>query len=76
TLGVVRYLNVVQEIHVWAFDLHNVQAPASLQLEANCQLISMLASAPHTLLTASSLPATHCAIRINIPNATPVSYTQ
>ncbi|KPY85522.1 Glycosyl transferase protein [Pseudomonas syringae pv. tagetis] len=71
TLGVVRYLTDVQEIHGWAIDLHNVQAPASLQLEANGQLISMLASAPHPLLTAAGLPATHGGIRIKVPNATP-----
>lgn len=59
TVGVVRYLPDVQEIHGWAIDLNNVHTPASLQLEANGQLISMLASAPHPLLTAAGLPATH-----------------
>ncbi|KPW42290.1 Glycosyl transferase family protein [Pseudomonas amygdali] len=71
TIGVVRYLPDVQEIHGWAIDLNNVQTPASLQLEANGQLINMLASAPHPLLTAAGLPATHGGIRIKVPNATP-----
>ncbi|NVL61006.1 glycosyltransferase [Pseudomonas syringae pv. actinidiae] len=71
TVGVVRYLPDVQEIHGWAIDLNNVHTPASLQLEANGQLISMLASAPHPLLTAAGLPATHGGIRIKVPNATP-----
>ncbi|RML89365.1 glycosyltransferase family 2 protein [Pseudomonas savastanoi] len=71
TIGVVRYLPDAQEIHGWAIDLNNVHTPASLQLEANGQLINMLASAPHPLLTAAGLPATHGGIRIKVPNATP-----
>ncbi|WP_162885024.1 glycosyltransferase family 2 protein [Pseudomonas syringae] len=71
TLGVVRYLPDVQEIHGWAIDVHNVQTPVSLQLEANGHLISMVASAAHPLLTAAGLPATHGGIRIKVPNATP-----
>ncbi len=55
TIGVVRYLPDAQEIHGWAIDLNNVHTPASLQLEANGQLINMLASAPHPLLTAAGL---------------------
>ncbi|KEZ67659.1 glycosyl transferase, partial [Pseudomonas syringae pv. syringae FF5] len=66
TLGVVRYLPDVQEIHGWAIDVHNVQTPVSLQLEANGHLISMVASAPHPLLTAAGLPATHGGIRIKV----------
>ncbi|MBN3469723.1 glycosyltransferase family 2 protein [Pseudomonas savastanoi pv. phaseolicola] len=71
TIGVLRYLPDAQEIHGWAIDLNNVHTPASLQLEANGQLINMLASAPHPLLTAAGLPATHGGIRIKVPNATP-----
>ncbi|RMO92669.1 Glycosyl transferase protein [Pseudomonas syringae pv. philadelphi] len=71
TLGVVRYLPERQEIHGWAIDVHNLQTPASLQLEANGQSLTMLASAPHPLLAAAGLPATHGGIRIKVPEGTP-----
>ncbi|KTC63923.1 glycosyl transferase [Pseudomonas fluorescens ABAC62] len=71
TLGVVRYLPQLQEIHGWAIDLHNPQTPVLLQLEASGQLINMTASAPHPLLSAAGLPGTHGGIRIKVPDATP-----
>ncbi|WP_236522207.1 glycosyltransferase family 2 protein [Pseudomonas syringae] len=72
TLGVVRYLPKLQEIHGWAIDVHNPQVAVSLKLEANGHLLNMLASAPHPLLTAAGLPATHGGIRIKVPDGTPV----
>ena len=69
TVGVVRYLPELLEIHGWAIDLRNLQTPAALQLEANGHVISMTANAPNPLLTAAGLPATHGGIRIRVPNA-------
>lgn len=68
TVGVVQYHPKAQEIHGWAIDLRNVQAAVTLQLEANGQTTAMVASAPHPLLTAAGLPATHGGIRIKVPN--------
>ncbi|MBA1204430.1 glycosyltransferase family 2 protein [Pseudomonas capeferrum] len=70
-IGVVRYLPDVQEIHGWAVNLANVQAVPALQLEANGRVVNMAASAPHPLLAAAGLPASHGGIRIKVPNATP-----
>lgn len=76
SVGVVRYLPELQEIHGWAINLRNLQAPASLQLEANGHVVSMIASAPNPLLTAAGLPATHGGIRIKVPNATPAVHVR
>ena len=70
-VGAVRYLPELQEIHGWAINLRDLQTQASLQLEVNGYVVNMVASAPHPLLTAAGLPATHGGIRIKVPSATP-----
>lgn len=61
TVGVVRYLPEQREIQGWAIDLANLQAPATLQGEANGATFTTQASAVHPLLTAAGLPGTHAA---------------
>ena len=68
TVGVARYAPELRAIHGWAVDLANLQAPAPLQIEANGMKIDTLASAPHPLLTAAGLPASHGGFRVNVPN--------
>lgn len=70
TVGVMRYVEERREIHGWAIDLRNLQAPVTLQLEANGAKVATTASAPHPLLSAAGLPATHGGIRISVPNPT------
>ncbi|WP_449434867.1 glycosyltransferase [Pseudomonas putida] len=76
TVGVVRYLPEQREIHGWAVDLRNLQTPAALQLEANGNKVATTASAPHPLLTAAGLPASHGGIRISVPNPTPAVHVR
>ncbi len=70
TVGVVRYLPEQREIQGWAIDLRNLQTPIALKLEANGGKLDTVASAPHPLLTAAGLPASHGGIRISVPNPT------
>lgn len=70
TLGVMRYVEERREIHGWAIDLRSLQTPVTLQLEANDAKVATSASAPHPLLSAAGLPATHGGIRISVPNPT------
>jgi len=70
TVGVMRYIEARREIHGWAIDLRNPQAPAALQLEVNGNKVDTLANAPHPLLSAAGLPASHGGIRIGVPNPT------
>ncbi|NWC84190.1 glycosyltransferase family 2 protein [Pseudomonas putida] len=67
-VGVVRYTPEQRAIHGWAVDLANLQAPAPLHIEANGMKIDALANAPHPLLTAAGLPASHGGVRVNVPN--------
>lgn len=76
TLGVVRYLPDLQEIHGWAIDLRNLQAPVPVHLEANGVRVATLASAAHPLLGAAGLPAAHGGIRIKVPNPTPAVHVR
>lgn len=70
TVGVVRYLPEQKEIQGWAIDLTNLQAPATLQIEANGAKINIQASATHPLLSAAGLPATHGGLRVSVPTPT------
>ncbi|MFJ4157045.1 glycosyltransferase family 2 protein [Pseudomonas sp. NPDC089752] len=70
TVGVMRYVEERREIHGWAIDLRSLQTPVTLQLEANGAKVATSASAPHPLLSAAGLPATHGGIRISVPNPT------
>ena len=76
SVGVVRYLQDTQEIQGWAVDLGNVQTVPTLQLEANGRVVSMAANAPHPLLAAAGLPASHGGIRIKVPNAMPAVHVR
>lgn len=76
TVGVMRYVEERREIHGWAIDLRNPQAPVTLQLEANGAKVQTVASAPHPLLSAAGLPATHGGIRISVPNPTPAVHVR
>jgi len=70
TVGVAHYLEERREVQGWAIDLGNLQAPASLMIEAGSAKVSALANIPHPLLSAAGLPATHGGLRISVPNAT------
>lgn len=76
TVGVVHYLPEQKEIQGWAIDLQNLQAPATLQIEANGARINATASATHPLLSAAGLPATHGGLRVSVPNPTPAVHLQ
>ncbi|MBF8651228.1 glycosyltransferase [Pseudomonas putida] len=71
TVGVVRYLPDQKEIQGWAVDLQNLQAPVSVQIEANGGRINATASVSHPLLSAAGLPASHGGLRVSVPNPTP-----
>ncbi|MBH3345528.1 glycosyltransferase [Pseudomonas parafulva] len=71
TVGVVRYLPDHKEIQGWAVDLHNLQVPVSIQIEANGGRINATASVSHPLLSAAGLPASHGGVRVSVPNPTP-----
>ncbi|WP_409489169.1 glycosyltransferase [Pseudomonas promysalinigenes] len=70
TVGVVRYLPEQKEIQGWAIDLHNLQVPAVVQIEANGARINATASVSHPLLTAAGLPANHGGLRVSVPSPT------
>lgn len=70
TVGVVHYLEERREVQGWAIDLRNLQAPASLKIEAGSVKVDAVANIPHPLLSAAGLPATHGGLRINVPNPT------
>ncbi len=70
TVGVVRFLPERNEIQGWAVDLRNLQSPAALKLLVNGRQIDSLANAPHPLLGAAGLPASHGGIRIRVSNPT------
>lgn len=69
-VGVVRYVPEQRVIQGWAIDLHNLQTPVALRLEANGVSVDTHASAPHPLLSAAGLPTTHGGLRVNVPNPT------
>ena len=69
-VGVVRYVPEQRVIQGWAIDLHNLQTPVALRLEANGVSVDTHASAPHPLLSAAGLPTTHGGLRVNAPNPT------
>jgi GT2 family glycosyltransferase len=71
TIGVVDYLPEKQEIQGWAINLRDVKNPVTLKIEANGHAICMTANAPHPLLSAAGLPATHGGVRIKVPKALP-----
>lgn len=70
TVGVVRFLPACKEIQGWAVDLRDLQSPAALKLSVNGRQIDSLANAPHPLLTAAGLPASHGGIRIRVADPT------
>lgn len=70
TVGVVHYLEERREVQGWAIDLGNLQAPASLKIEAGSAKIEAVANIPHPLLSAAGLPATHGGLRVSVPNPT------
>jgi GT2 family glycosyltransferase len=76
TVGVVRYLPEQREIQGWAIDLANLQAPATLQGEANGVTFTTQASAVHPLLSSAGLPGTHGGLRLSVPNPTPAVHLQ
>lgn len=76
TVGVVRYLPEQKEIQGWAIDLHNLQVPAVVQIEANGARINATASVSHPLLTAAGLPASHGGLRVSVPSPTPAVHMQ
>jgi len=67
-VGVVRYLEAHREIQGWAIDLGNLQAPASLKIEAGSVKVDAVASIPHPLLSAAGLCTTHGGLRVSVPN--------
>lgn len=69
-IGVVRYIPEQRVIQGWAIDLHNLQTPVALRLDANGVSVDTHASAPHPLLSAAGLPTTHGGLRVNVPNPT------
>lgn len=71
TVGVVRYLPAQREIQGWAVDLANLQAPAAVIIEVDGKRFNTQANAPHPLLSAAGLPATHGGLRVSVPNPTP-----
>lgn len=75
-VGVVSYLHDQQEIHGWAINLHDLQSPVRLVLEANGGQIEMVASAPSQLLAAAGLPIAHGGVRIKVPNPTPAVHVR
>ena len=60
----------------WAIDLANLQAPATLQGEANGVTFTTQASAVHPLLSSAGLPGTHGGLRLSVPNPTPAVHLQ
>lgn len=70
TVGVAYYLEERREVQGWAIDLGNLQAPASLMIEAGSAKVTALANIPHPLLSAAGLPATHGGVRISVQNPT------
>ncbi|WP_456292391.1 glycosyltransferase family 2 protein [Pseudomonas sp. AK106] len=70
-VGVVNYRPDQQEIQGWAVNLHDLQNPVRLMLEANGHQIEMVANSPSTVLAAAGLPIAHGGVRIKVPNATP-----
>ena len=71
TVGVVQYLPAQREIQGWAIDLANLQAPAAVIIEVDGKRFNTQAYAPHPLLSAAGLPATHGGLRVSVPNPTP-----
>ncbi|HEX8593751.1 MAG TPA: glycosyltransferase family 2 protein [Pseudomonas sp.] len=70
-VGVVSYLPDQQEIQGWAVNLHDLQTPVQLLLEANGHQIAMVANSLSTVLAAAGLPIAHGGVRVKVPNATP-----
>jgi GT2 family glycosyltransferase len=68
-VGVVSYLSEKQEIQGWAVNLHDLQNPVRLLLEANGHQIEMVANSPSAVLAAAGLPIAHGGVRIKVPNA-------
>lgn len=68
-VGVVSYLPEKQEIQGWAVNLHDLQNPVRLLLEANGHQIEMVANSPSAVLAAAGLPIAHGGVRIKVPNA-------
>lgn len=68
-VGMVNYLPDQQEIQGWAVNLHDLQSPVQLMLEANGHQIAMVANSPSAVLAAAGLPIPHGGVRIKVPNA-------
>jgi GT2 family glycosyltransferase len=68
-VGVVSYLPEQQEVQGWAVNLHDLQTPVRLVLEANGHQVEMVASSPSNLLASAGLPIAHGGVRIKVPNA-------
>ena len=71
TVGVVRYIANLEEMHGWVVFLAAPQNVVDLELSSGSQNILLPANQPHTLLTSAGLPPTHGGIRIKLPIPTP-----